>query len=104
MTAAELVSGTEATVALNAVVERACKAILVGTTPPYQSHNQGQESHSLNEDFLFFYLSCILSRMGTIISNFGLLAGSSFMQIFMSLQMCGEMPGGIVGLKPSKAT
>lgn len=37
-------------------------------------------------------------------SNFGLLAGSSFMQIFMSLQMCGEIPGGIVGLKPSKET
>lgn len=37
-------------------------------------------------------------------SNLGLFAGSSFMQIFMSLQMCGEMPGGMVGLKPSKAT
>ena len=37
-------------------------------------------------------------------SNLGLLAGSSFMHIFISLQMWGEMPGGIVGLKPSKAT
>lgn len=33
------------------------------------------------------YLSCIFSRMGTIMSNLGLFAGSSFMQIFMSLQM-----------------
>lgn len=37
-------------------------------------------------------------------SNLGLFAGSSFMQIFMSLQMWGEMPGGIVGLNPSKET
>lgn len=37
-------------------------------------------------------------------SNLGLFAGSSFMHIFMSLQMWGEMPGGMVGLKPSKAT
>lgn len=50
------------------------------------------------------YLSCIFSRMGTIMSNFGRLAGSSFMQIFISLQMCGEMPGGMVGRSPSSAT
>lgn len=37
-------------------------------------------------------------------SNLGLFAGSSFMHIFMSLQMWGEMPGGMVGRKPSKAT
>lgn len=51
-----------------------------------------------------FHLSCIFSRMGTIMSNLGLLAGSSFMQIFISLQMWGEMPGGIVGRSPSSAT
>lgn len=51
-----------------------------------------------------FHLSCIFSKIGTIMSNLGLFAGSSFMHIFMSLQMCGEMPGGIMGLKPSKAT
>lgn len=50
------------------------------------------------------YLSCIFSRIGTIMSNLGRLAGSSFMQIFMSLQTCGEMPGGIVGRRPSSAT
>lgn len=37
-------------------------------------------------------------------SNLGLLAGSSFMHIFISLQICGDIPGGIVGLKPSRAT
>lgn len=37
-------------------------------------------------------------------SNLGLLAGSSFMQIFISLQMWGEMPGGMVGRRPSRAT
>lgn len=50
------------------------------------------------------YFSCIFSRMGTIMSNLGRLAGSSFMQIFISLQMCGEMPGGMVGRSPSRAT
>lgn len=50
------------------------------------------------------YFSCIFSRMGTIMSNLGRLAGSSFMQIFISLQMCGEMPGGMVGRSPSSAT
>ena len=42
--------------------------------------------------------------MGTIMSNLGLLAGSSFMQSLMSLQMWGEIPGGIVGRRPSRAT
>lgn len=51
-----------------------------------------------------FHLSCIFSRMGAIMSNLGLLAGSSFMQIFISLQMWGEMPGGMVGRSPSSAT
>lgn len=37
-------------------------------------------------------------------SNLGRLAGSSFMQIFMSLHTWGEMPGGIVGRRPSRAT
>lgn len=37
-------------------------------------------------------------------SNLGRLAGSSFMQIFISLQMCGDMPGGMVGRSPSSAT
>ena len=37
-------------------------------------------------------------------SNLGRLAGSSFMQIFMSLQTWGEMPGGMVGRRPSNAT
>lgn len=37
-------------------------------------------------------------------SNLGLFAGSSFMHIFISLQIWGDMPGGIVGLKPSRAT
>lgn len=50
------------------------------------------------------YFSCIFSRMGTIMSNLGRLAGSSFIQIFISLQMCGEMPGGMVGRSPSSAT
>lgn len=50
------------------------------------------------------YFSCIFSRMGTIMSNFGRLAGSSFMQIFISLQMWGDMPGGMVGRSPSRAT
>lgn len=50
------------------------------------------------------YFSCIFSRMGTIMSNLGRLAGSSFMQIFISLQMCGDMPGGMVGRSPSSAT
>lgn len=50
------------------------------------------------------YLSCIFSKMGTIMSNLGLLAGSSFIQILMSLQMWGEIPGGIVGRRPSRAT
>lgn len=50
------------------------------------------------------YLSCIFSRMGTIMSNLGLLAGSSFMQILISLHMWGEMPGGMVGRRPSSAT
>lgn len=51
-----------------------------------------------------FHLSCIFSRIGTIISNLGRLAGSSFMQIFISLQIWGEMPGGMVGRSPSRAT
>lgn len=50
------------------------------------------------------YFSCIFSRMGTIMSNLGRLAGSSFMQIFISLQMWGDMPGGMVGRSPSRAT
>lgn len=50
------------------------------------------------------YFSCIFSRMGTIMSNLGRLAGSSFMQIFISLHMCGDMPGGMVGRSPSSAT
>lgn len=33
------------------------------------------------------HFSCIFSRIGTIMSNLGRLAGSSFMQIFISLQM-----------------
>lgn len=37
-------------------------------------------------------------------SNLGLLAGSSFMQILISLQMWGDMPGGMVGRRPSRAT
>lgn len=50
------------------------------------------------------HLSCIFSRIGTIMSNLGLFAGSSFMHIFISLQIWGDMPGGMVGLKPSRAT
>lgn len=50
------------------------------------------------------YLSCIFSRMGTIMSNLGRFAGSSFMQIFISLHTWGEMPGGMVGRRPSSAT
>lgn len=33
------------------------------------------------------HFSCIFSRIGTIMSNLGRLAGSSFMQIFISLQI-----------------
>lgn len=100
VTAAEFVSEAEATVALNAAAEYEFKAILVSTTPPFGvrylvQYRRAQEN---------FHLSCIFSRIGTIMSNLGLFAGSSFMHIFMSLQMCGDMPGGIVGLKPSKAT
>jgi len=50
------------------------------------------------------HLSCIFSKMGTIMSNLGLLAGSSFMQSLISLQMWGEIPGGMVGRRPSRAT
>lgn len=98
--AAEFVSEAEATVALNAAAEFEFKAILVSTTPPFGVRYPVQCRRAEGD----FHLSCIFSRIGTIMSNLGLFAGSSFMHIFMSLQMWGEMPGGIVGLKPSKAT
>lgn len=85
-----------ATVALNtAAAVWEFKAILVSTTPPTGMRCSGTGG---------VHLSCIFSRIGTIMSNLGLFAGSSFMQIFISLQIWGDMPGGIVGLKPSRAT
>lgn len=81
------------------------KAILVQSA---YEEGEGEEvvdaQGSSREDSQGFYLSCIFSRMGTIMSNLGLLAGSSFMQILISLQMWGEMPGGMVGRRPSSAT
>ena len=49
-------------------------------------------------------MSCIFSKMGTIMSNLGLLAGSSFMHSLISLHTWGEIPGGMVGRKPSRDT
>ena len=46
----------------------------------------------------------ILSNMGMIMSKRGRFPGSSFMQILMSLDMCGEIPGGILMRRPSSAT
>lgn len=37
-------------------------------------------------------------------SNFGLLPGSSFIQILIRRDICDEIPGGIVNLRPSMAT
>jgi len=50
-------------------------------------------------DYLF-----ILSKIGSTISKVGLLPGSSFMHILISLVRCGEMSDGIDTLMPSKAT
>jgi len=45
----------------------------------------------------------ILSRIGTTMSKDGRLPGSSFMQIRMSFARCGEMPGGMLMRKSSRA-
>lgn len=88
---------------------REFKAILVSTTP-HVGVRSGEITPGIPRWFCrcgqreSVHLSCIFSRMGTIMSNLGLFAGSSFMHIFMSLQMWGEIPGGMVGLRPSKAT
>lgn len=52
----------------------------------------------------FYYYLFILSKIGSTMSKVGLLPGSSFIHILISLVRCGEISDGIDTLRPSKAT
>lgn len=60
--------------------------------------------NSTYEYCYFYYYLFILFKIGSTISNVGLLPGSSLMHILISFERCGEISDGIVTLKPSKAT